>query len=142
MGSRAQAAPCRLDEGQLAALETALDARPLAAGWQGQWWTLARVRDLVARKFGIHYTWTKYRDLLIAAHRQLPGGIIVLVRDNLNVHTRAELRAFTGAQKWLRVFQRPAYAPELNPRRVSGPRLSSPAVPARLVSRPQRSWRP
>ena len=30
-------------------------------------------------------------DLLIAAHRQLPGGIIVLVWDNLNVHLRAEL---------------------------------------------------
>ena len=61
------------------------------------------------------FTWTEYRDLLIAAHRQLPGGNIVLIWDNLNVHTRAELRAFTGAQPWLRVFQLPAYAPDLNP---------------------------
>ena len=39
------------------------------------------------------FTWTEYRELLIAAHRQLPGGNIVLIWDNLNVHTHAELRA-------------------------------------------------
>ena len=32
------------------------------------------------------FTWTEYRDLPIAAHRQLPGGNVVLVWDNLNVH--------------------------------------------------------
>ena len=61
------------------------------------------------------FTWSEYRDLLIAAHRELPGGVIVLVWDNLNVHLRAELREFTGAQPWLRVFQLPSYAPDLNP---------------------------
>jgi hypothetical protein len=61
------------------------------------------------------FTWIECRDLLIAAHRQLPGGNIVLIWDNLNVHKRAELRAFTGAQPWLRVFWLPAYAPDLNP---------------------------
>ena len=61
------------------------------------------------------FTWSEYRDLLIAAHRQLPGGVIVLVWDNLNVHLHAELRAFTSAQEWLRVFQLPSYAPDLNP---------------------------
>jgi hypothetical protein len=61
------------------------------------------------------FTWTGYRDLLVAAHHQLPGGNIVLVWDNLPVHLRAELRAFTAAQPWLRVFQLPAYAPDLNP---------------------------
>ena len=39
----------------------------------------------------------------------------MLVWDNLNVHLSAELRAFTGAQAWLRVFRLPAYAPDLNP---------------------------
>ena len=39
----------------------------------------------------------------------------MLVWDNLNVHRRAELRAFTDAQAWLRVFRLPAYAPDLNP---------------------------
>jgi DDE superfamily endonuclease len=61
------------------------------------------------------FTWTEYRDLLIAAHRQLPGGVVVLIWDNLNVHRRAELRAFTEAQAWLRVFRLPAYTPDLNP---------------------------
>ncbi len=61
------------------------------------------------------FTWIEYRDLLLAAHRQLPGGNVVLVWDNLNVHLGAELRAFTGAQAWLRVFRLPAYAPDLNP---------------------------
>jgi transposase len=40
---------------------------------------------------------------------------VVLVWDNLNVHLGPELRAFTGAQAWLRVFRLPAYAPDLNP---------------------------
>jgi transposase len=236
LASRGQAARCRLDEEQLAALDAVLEAGPLAAGWQDQRWTLARVRDLAARRFGVHYTipgiwyllrrrgwscqlgarraierddgavevwkketwprvkgrrrpsaagsssrtgqsmrpprsrtwarrgitpvirvrgggtghvsvaglacyrpghrsrliyrlhryrgrkgetraftWTEYRDLLIAAHCQLPGGVIVLVWDNLPVHLRAELRAFTSAQPWLRVFQLPSYAPDLNP---------------------------
>jgi hypothetical protein len=61
------------------------------------------------------FTWTEYRDLLTAAHRRLPGGVIVLVWDNLPVHLRAELRAFTTAQGWLRVFQLPSHAPDLNP---------------------------
>ena len=35
-------------------------------------------------------------------------GTIVLVWDNLSVHLRAGLRAFTGAQPWLQVFRLPA----------------------------------
>jgi transposase len=56
VASRGQAARCRLDEQQLAALDAALDAGPLAAGWEDQRWTLARVRDLVAAKLGVAYT--------------------------------------------------------------------------------------
>jgi transposase len=61
------------------------------------------------------FTWQEYRDLLTAAHHQLPGGNIVLIWDNLNVHLRAELRAFIAAQAWLEVSQLPSYAPDLNP---------------------------
>ena len=56
LASRGQAAQCRLDEQQLAALDVALEAGPLAAGWEDQRWTLARVRDLVAGKFRVQYT--------------------------------------------------------------------------------------
>jgi transposase len=83
------------------------------------------------------FTWIEYRDLLIAAHRQLPGGVIVLIWDNLNVHLRAELRAFTSAQPWLHVFQLPSYAPDLNPVEMSLPqcelrRSSLPWLPGSL----------
>jgi hypothetical protein len=37
------------------------------------------------------FTWTDYRDLLIATHQQL-GAPNVLVRDNLNVHKDRRLR--------------------------------------------------
>jgi transposase len=56
LASRGQAARCRLDDRQLAALDVVLGAGPLAAGWQDQRWTLARIRDLVAGKFGVAYT--------------------------------------------------------------------------------------
>jgi transposase len=56
LASKGQAARCRLDEAQLAGPEMVLEAGPLAAGWQDQRWTPARVRDLVARRFGVQYT--------------------------------------------------------------------------------------
>ena len=56
LASRGQGARCRLDEAQLAGLEIALEAGPLAAGYPDQRWTLARVRDLIARKSGVRYT--------------------------------------------------------------------------------------
>jgi transposase len=56
LASRGQAAQCRLDEQQLAVLDVALQAGPLAAGWEDQRWTLARIRDLVASKFRVTYT--------------------------------------------------------------------------------------
>jgi transposase len=56
LASRGQASQCRLDGQQLAALDVALGAGPLAAGWADQRWTLARVRDLVAAKFREQYT--------------------------------------------------------------------------------------
>jgi transposase len=55
LASRGQAAQCRLDEQQLATLDLALEAGPLAAGWEDQRWTVARVRDLVAGKFKVAY---------------------------------------------------------------------------------------
>jgi hypothetical protein len=39
----------------------------------------------------------RYRDLVIAAHRQQPGGNIVLIWDNLTVHLRAKLWPVWGS---------------------------------------------
>ena len=55
-----------------------------------------------------------YAALLDAAHQQLRGPI-VLVWDNLNTHVSAVMRRLVAARAWLRVYQLPAYAPELNP---------------------------
>ncbi|NQE86200.1 IS630 family transposase [Nocardia terpenica] len=60
------------------------------------------------------FAWTDYRDLLIAAHRQL-GGPIVVCWDNLNTHLTAGMRRFVTGHDWLTVYQLPAYAPDLNP---------------------------
>ncbi len=60
------------------------------------------------------FSWRDYRDLLIAAHAQL-GGPIVLVWDNLNIHRAAGLREFTAARDWLAIYYLPPYAPDLNP---------------------------
>jgi transposase len=56
LASKGPAARCLLDEQQLARLESVQEAGPLAAGFDDQRWTLARVRDLVARRFGVQYT--------------------------------------------------------------------------------------
>jgi transposase len=48
---------CRLDEEQLRELATLLDEGPAAHGFtEDQRWTLARVADLIARRFRIRYT--------------------------------------------------------------------------------------
>jgi transposase len=39
----------------------------------------------------------------------------VLVWDNLGGHTSALMRTLIATRAWLRVYQLPSYAPELNP---------------------------
>jgi putative transposase len=55
-----------------------------------------------------------FAALLDAAHQQLRGPI-VLVWDNLGGHTSVLMRRLVTARRWLRVYQLPSYAPELNP---------------------------
>jgi hypothetical protein len=55
-----------------------------------------------------------FARLLDAAHQQLQAPI-VLVWDGLSAHKSAQMRALIAARPWLRVYQLPAYAPELNP---------------------------
>ncbi|WP_425579556.1 IS630 family transposase [Streptomyces coacervatus] len=71
-------------------------------------------RDDGRREGRKSFAWTDYRDLLITAHQQL-GGPIVLVWDNLNVHLAYGMRQFIARQAWLTVYQLPSYAPDLNP---------------------------
>jgi transposase len=61
------------------------------------------------------FTWSDYRDLIIAAHRELAAPV-VWVWDNLNIHLAPELADFAEQNKdWLRICQMPSYAPDLNP---------------------------
>ncbi len=56
-----------------------------------------------------------YRDLLVRAHTQLPGGRIVLVWDRRGTHISARMRDLLAGYDWLTVYRLPAYAPDLNP---------------------------
>jgi transposase len=49
-------ARCKLGAGQLRALEAVLEAGPAACGWSDQCWTLARIGEVVRRRFGVEYT--------------------------------------------------------------------------------------
>jgi transposase len=61
------------------------------------------------------FAWQAYRDLIITTH-QLLGAPLVWCWDNLNRHQVQQLADFAAENKeWLRVFQMPTYAPELNP---------------------------
>ncbi|WP_334029486.1 transposase [Nocardia terpenica] len=60
------------------------------------------------------FAWTEYRDLLIAAHHQLDGPL-VLVWDNLNVHLDRRMQAFIDSHDWIISYRLPPYAPDLNP---------------------------
>ncbi len=55
-----------------------------------------------------------FARLLDTAYQQLHAPI-VLVWDGLNAHKSARMRALVAARPWLRVYQLPSYAPELNP---------------------------
>ncbi|WUX87630.1 transposase (plasmid) [Streptomyces sp. NBC_01426] len=61
------------------------------------------------------FSWQDYRDLITATHQQL-GTPIVWCWDNLSVHLRQELADYAEENKdWLRIYQLPSYAPDLNP---------------------------
>ena len=49
--------PCKLTPAQVRELETALEAGPAAWGWdEDQCWTLARIAEVVRRRFTVNYT--------------------------------------------------------------------------------------
>ena len=60
------------------------------------------------------FTETDYARLLDAARQQL-GGPLVVVWDGLNTHVSRAMRELVAARSWLRVYQLPPYASELNP---------------------------
>jgi putative transposase len=49
-------ARCKLTPAQVAELEAVLEAGPAVWGWADQCWTLARIAEMVRRRFGVDYT--------------------------------------------------------------------------------------
>ncbi|MFI8193858.1 transposase [Streptomyces sp. NPDC085946] len=60
------------------------------------------------------FSWQDHRDLLVRAHIQL-GGSIVVIWDNLNTHLAAGLKRYEAEHDWLTTIRLPPYAPDLNP---------------------------
>ncbi|GAA1540458.1 IS630 family transposase [Streptomyces albidochromogenes] len=60
------------------------------------------------------FSWKDYRDLLVRAHIQL-GGPIVVVWDNLNTHLATGLKQYEAEHDWLTTIRLPPYSPDLNP---------------------------
>jgi len=56
----------------------------------------------------------RFAALLEADHQQL-GNPVVLIWDGLPAHKSAKMRAWIASRRWLRVYQLPGCAPELNP---------------------------
>jgi transposase len=48
--------PGKLRPAQVRELETVLEAGPAACGWEDQCWTLARIAEVVRRRFQADYT--------------------------------------------------------------------------------------
>ena len=115
LASRGQAARCRLDEAQLAALEAVLEAGPLAAGFDDQRWTLARIRDLVANRFRVSYT--------------VPGIWYLLRRLGWTCQLGAR-RAIERDDGAVEVWKKETWARAKRPRRPSAPGSSSKTSPA------------
>ncbi|WP_405392517.1 transposase [Streptomyces sp. NBC_01102] len=61
------------------------------------------------------FSWQDCRDLLVRAHIQLDGPIVV-AWDNLNTHLAAGLKQYEAEHDWLTTVRLPPYAPDL-PRR-------------------------
>jgi hypothetical protein len=72
------------------------------------------------------FSWQDYRDLIISTHHHLAAPL-VWCWDNLNIHLAPGLAEFAEENKaWLRIYQLPAYVPDLNPVGPSGRCSSDP----------------
>jgi transposase len=115
LASKGQATRCRLDGQQLAELDAVLEAGPLAAGYDDQRWTLARVRDLAARRFRVRYT--------------IPGTWYLLRRRGWTCQLGAR-RAIERDDAGIEVWKKTTWPRAKRPRRPSAAGSSSKTSPA------------
>jgi transposase len=110
-------AKCKLSPVQVAELEAVLEAGPAACGYEDQRWTLARVADLVRRRFGEQYT--------------LAGMDLLLHRIGWSVQVparRAAERDETAVARW----KQETWPVIKGPSRSRAPGWSSRTSPARV----------
>ncbi|MGD0607850.1 MAG: winged helix-turn-helix domain-containing protein [Streptosporangiaceae bacterium] len=90
-------------------------AGPAVAGWEDQRWTLARVRDLIMRKFGVQYT--------------IPGTWYLLRRRGWSCQLGAR-RATERDDGAIEVWKKETWPRVKGPRRPSAAGSSSRTRPA------------
>src|SRR2546430_8091583 len=101
--------PCKLTPAQVRELETALEAGPAAWGWdEDQCWTLARIAEVVRRRFTVNYTLAGL-DLLL--HRI--GGSVQVPPPQATEHNQEQVTAWEEEARPGIKRRRPARAPRL-----------------------------
>jgi transposase len=118
--SAGPASRCRLDEEQLARLDAELERGAVVHGWADQRWTLARVRELIVRLFGVGYT--------------IPGVWLLLRRRGWSCQLPAR-RAVERGDGAVEVWRREAWTRVKRSPRSQGPGSSSRTRPGRPCSR-------
>src|SRR2546421_1363554 len=109
--------PCKLTPAQVRELETVLEAGPAAWGWdEDQCWTLARIAEVVRRRFGVGYT--------------LAGLDLLLHRIGWSVQVPA-LQAAERNEAQIARWQEEAWPVIKRRRRTWAPGWSSKTNPAR-----------
>jgi transposase len=118
--SAGPASRCRLGEEQLERLDAELERGAVAHGWVDERWTLARVRELVVRLFGVGYT--------------VPGVWLLLRRRgwSCQLPVRRAVERDDGA---VEVWRREAWTRVKGSPRSRGPGSSSRTRPGRSCDR-------
>src|SRR6266704_286846 len=118
--------PCKLTAGQVRELEAVLEAGPAARGWdEDQCWTLARIAEMVRRRFGVTYTLAGL-DLLL--HRA--GWSVQVPARQAAERNEEQITAWKGESvpvvKGRRRTWAPGWSSKTNPARASGRRKAAP----------------
>lgn len=114
-------ARCKLDQAQLAELEAMLRQGPAAHGWsEDQRWTLARIAELIARRFRVDYT--------------LAGVDYLLHRLGWSVQTPTRRAAERDEEK-IAAWREETWSQVKPPRRSGAPGCVSKTRPARASAR-------
>ena len=112
----AAGARCKLTGAQLCELEAVLEAGPSGQGWEDQCWTLARITEIIWRRFGAEYT--------------LAGADLLLHRIGWSVQFPSRQAAERDEAR-IAAWRQEVWPVVKGPRRTWAPGWSSKTNPAR-----------